>query len=232
MDFLSEQSSQTTAVGATNSQRREALYSRVISVEFACLRPVTTKKERRSGGRVRRRGFLFFGSCFPFYVPYICVNKPDKKQHHRGNTATQEESSSTTDEIRRAHPTPNRPKVTLYKRFTDRRRSDLEQEELMAAANASASGGRNGRPGSGGGHRRSSSVPLASIRYVTQGRSVCAPDQPGGPTFGHAHTVFTLHAFLERWDGAQVSCYSIVARAHCFSLTFGEHMIAAAPRGF
>lgn len=70
----------------------------------------------------------------------------------------------------------NRPKVTIYKRFTDRRRSDLEQEQKMAAANAS--GGRDGRPALESGQRRSLSVPVASRRCVAQSFNVCPASAP------------------------------------------------------
>lgn len=62
-------------------------------------------------------------------------------------------------------PTKNRSKKTLYRRFTDRRRSDLEEEALMAA-DATAFRGKAGCPRSGRRGRRSSSVPVTSMRLA------------------------------------------------------------------
>lgn len=63
-----------------------------------------------------------------------------------------------------------RRKVQIYKRFTDRRRSDLEEEGMMrmlaaTGANVPENSGRRAG-GVGSGWKRSSSLPAASTRWV------------------------------------------------------------------
>ncbi|CBJ31186.1 hypothetical protein Esi_0238_0002 [Ectocarpus siliculosus] len=67
---------------------------------------------------------------------------------------------------------PARRKVQIYKRFTDRRRSDMEEEEMMrmlaaTGANVPENSGRRAS-GVGGGWKRSSSLPAASIRNAEE----------------------------------------------------------------